>query len=314
MKLTSILTAEDFERHFRSELWLEAAKTVCRRHKISFRHLHRSEHGENIVFLVDERFVVKIYTPFRKGFEREKSALEFVQKKISLPTPAILFAGEIEGFEYLIISQHEGVLMTRETWLGLDESEQINVVSELAANLKEMHSHDSGAIKFDWQDFIERQKATVFERQKANGVSAKILERLPFYLEENLHLLSKTGAPVFLHGDIHFGNLRLVKTNGRWQISALFDFADSLKGFREYEFVAIGVLMIQGQKEIQREFFRSYGYGESEIDANLRRRMMLLTILYEHSDLRKYALRLRAEAVGYTLEELEKNIWSFACK
>ena len=74
---------------------------------------------------------------------------------------------------------------------------------------------------------------------------------------------------------------------------------------------AVGVLMIQGQGELQREFFRAYGYKENEIDENLRRRLMLLTILYECSDLRKYALRLKPEAVDYTLDELEREIWNF---
>lgn len=312
MKLSSILTAEDYERHFRNELWLDIAALICRKHDISFRHLARSEHGENIVFLADASFVIKIFTPFLRGFAREKSALEFVRNKTSLPFPEILFEGEIEGFEYLVLSRLEGVLMTREMWLGLENREQIRVVSELAQGLKEMHSHNPQAIDFGWQKFIEHQAATVFERQKANGVNAKILERLPFYLEENLKLLHADFASVFLHGDIHFGNLRLAKTSGKWQISALFDFADSLKGFHEYEFVAPGVLMIQGQGEIQREFFNSYGYKANGIDEPLRRRLMLLTILYEHSNLRKYALRLRAEAANYTLEELEKAIWNFA--
>jgi hypothetical protein len=38
---------------------------------------------------------------------------------------------------------------------------------------------------------------------------------------------------------------------------------------------------------------------------------MLLTILYECSDLRKYALRLHPEAVELSLEELERAIWNF---
>jgi hygromycin-B 7''-O-kinase len=314
MNLSSILTPEDFEKHFRNELWTDAARAVCQKHNIPVRQLTRSEHGENIVFLVDAGLVVKIYTPFKQGFRREKLGLEFARNKISLPITEILFEGEIEGFEYLIFKQNEGILMSRERWLGLNENEQIGVVSELAANLKELHSHNAQAIDFDWENFVGRQALTVFERQKASGVNAKILERLPFYLEENLKLLPEKFAPAFMHGDIHFGNLRLVEIGGRWRISALFDFADSLKGLHEYEFVAIGVLMIQGQSEIQREFFRAYGYTESEIDANLRRRLMLLTILYEHSNLRKYALRLKPEADLYTLEELEKNIWSFTEK
>ncbi|HEX8251485.1 MAG TPA: hypothetical protein VF599_25145, partial [Pyrinomonadaceae bacterium] len=87
--------------------------------------------------------------------------------------------------------------------------------------------------------------------------------------------------------------------------------ADSLKGFHEYDFVAVGVLMIQGQGALQREFFRAYGYAENEINETLRRRLMLLTILYECSNLRKYALRLKPEAVDLTLDELERAIWNF---
>lgn len=302
---------KDFQLYFKDDLWREIVKTICRRHKISFQNLLRPENGEHIVFMVDERFVVKIYEPFGRGFEREKSALAFIQKKTSLPVSEILFEGKIEGFEYLVLTQHEGVLMTRDAWLELDESEQTGVLSQLAEGLRELHSHDARTINFDWQKFIERQAATTLERQKTNGVNSKILERLPSYLEENLKLLPKDFEPVFLHGDIHFGNLLLIERNGKWQISALFDFADSLRGFHEYDFLAIGVLMIQGQSEIQREFLLSYGYKAYEINEELRRRLMLLTILYEHSNLRKYALRLRPEAVDYTLDELEKAIWNF---
>jgi hypothetical protein len=39
---------------------------------------------------------------------------------------------------------------------------------------------------------------------------------------------------------------------------------------------------------------------------------MLLTILYECSDLRKYALRLAPSAVNLSLRELEAAVWTFA--
>ena len=310
--LPAILTAEDFSKYYKADFWTQAAETICRRHKISFNRLQRSAFGENVVFLVDTKFVIKIYTPFRNGFLREKAALEFARGKTSLRLPEIIFEGEIENFNYIVLNRHEGVLMTRDMWLKLDKREQIKIISQLAAGLKELHSHDARSINFDWTKFIEHQAATTIERQKANGANAEWLERLPFYLEENLPLLPDDFAPVFLHGDVHFGNLRLIEKSGRWRISGLFDFADSLAGFHEYEFVAVGVLMIQGQGEIQREFFLSYGYVENEINETLRRRLMVLTILYECSNLRKYALRLKPEAVNFTLNELEREIWSFA--
>jgi hypothetical protein len=38
---------------------------------------------------------------------------------------------------------------------------------------------------------------------------------------------------------------------------------------------------------------------------------MLLTMFYECSDLRRYAVRLRPEAAEYSLFELERAIWNF---
>jgi aminoglycoside phosphotransferase len=311
MKTPSILTAEDFRRHFRDEFWQTAAETICRRHNLSFQNLRRADAGEHIVFLADERFVIKIYTPFRRGFGREKAGLEFARGKTSLPLPEILFAGEIEEFDYLVLTWLGGVSMTREIWLGLEKREQIQVVAQLAAGLKELHSHGAQDIDFDWQGFIELQAATVIERQKALGAPPEWLTRLPVFLAESLPLLPPDSKTVFLHGDIHFGNLRLTANDGGWRISGLFDFADSLSGFYEYEFLAVGVLMIQGQGELQREFFRAYGYRESDLDETLRRRLMLLTVLYECADLRRYALRLKPEAVDFTLDELERAIWNF---
>ena len=69
--------------------------------------------------------------------------------------------------------------------------------------------------------------------------------------------------------------------------------------------------MIQGQADLQREFFRAYGYADADLTEDFRRRLMLLTILYEHSSLRRYAARLKPEAFEYTLDRLERAIWAF---
>lgn len=311
MSFPVIADAEDFDRHFQNEIWLNFTEIICERHRISYQSLERLQSCEHIVFLVDDCFVIKIYKPFRNGFRRERTAIRFVQGKTNLPLPRILFEGEIEAFNYLVTNQFKGISMTREMWLKLEPRQQIKIVSELADGLKQLHSHNADAIDFDWHDFIECQAAGAPQRQKSCGVKDKILLRLPRYLEESLPLLPIVSAPVFLHGDAHLGNLRLTKIGGDWHISGVFDFADSLNGFHEYDFLAVGVLILQEQGELQREFFRAYGYADDDINETLRRRLMLLTILYECSDLRKYALRLKPEAVDYTLDELERAIWNF---
>lgn len=306
MKLPS---AEQFKDSFNNEIWREAARSICQRHNLKFENLRRAEHGESVVFLADNNYVIKIYIPGKRGAEREKLSLETV--RTSLTIPEIAAYGEIENYKYLVTTQIAGELMTKDIWLELPETEQISVLSQLAKGLRELHDSDNSKISFDWNEFVSHQAKNCFERQKSCNVNEKVLAQIPAFLEENLKLLPANFKHVFMHGDVHFGNLRLLQENGKWRISGLFDFADSLKGFHEYEFLAVGLLMIQGQGNLQREFFRLFGYADSQIDETLRKRLMLLTMFYEWSDLRRYAIRLRPEAVDYSLDELERAIWNF---
>jgi aminoglycoside phosphotransferase (APT) family kinase protein len=202
-------------------------------------------------------------------------------------------------------------MMSRPEWLSLSHGAQIAILTQLAIGLKELHSHQPAGIHFDWYEFIEIQVESVIDRQREAGGNPEWLESIPKYLDEHMHLLPKHPPDVFMHGDVHFGNLLFTDDAERPVVSGLFDFADSLKGCYEYEFVAIGVLMMQGQGDLQQEFFRAYGYRDADIDIGLRRRMMLLTVLYEHSSLKRYAARLGPGAENLTLDELERAIWNF---
>lgn len=312
LKIPLISTAQEFNAQLKAGFWTEIAATICRSHNIFYRALRRAEGSENVVFLIDERFALKIFTPFRTGAPREIAALEFARGKTCVNVPEVVFAGEFENYKYLITTQISGRALTRADFLNLERKEQTEIVLHLAEALKQLHSHDAPTTEFDWQKFIEHQVETTLERQRASGATAEWLASLPAYFENYLKLLPPDFKPMFMHGDVHFGNLRFVKTNGHLKISGVFDFADSLVGFREYELVAVGVLMIQGDARLQREVFRAYGYKSAELDENLRRRLMLLTILYECSSLRRYAMRLKPEAVDFTLDQLERAIWTFA--
>jgi Ser/Thr protein kinase RdoA (MazF antagonist) len=202
----------------------------------------------------------------------------------------------------------------REIWGKLEDREKLPAVEQLGVAARELHSYpvpsDFG-FKRDWHKFVCQQSSETLERQKRGGVNAQVLAALPEFIETNLKLLPQTITPVLLHGDIHPGNVVMQERNGRWEATGLFDFGDSFSGFHEHEFAAPGVLVIQGKRQLQRAHFLAYGYEETDLDEVFRARLMLLTILYECSNLRRYAERLRPEAVNYTLAELEQEIWTF---
>ncbi|MDT5059611.1 MAG: hygromycin-B 7-O-kinase [Acidobacteriota bacterium] len=316
LKLPVIADSADYNRHFNSDVWEQAAGVICARHRLSYTSLRRSPLGENIIFFVDERFVVKIYAPLRGQYGREVAALEFAQTaRLSIETPQVVHTGKLEGWPYVVMTHLAGLPM-REVWSEIEERERVGIVSRLGHAMRELHAHSAplsqAALNRDWSGFVERQARESVERQRACGANPEWLESLPALLATRMELLPTEYKPALLHGDVHPGNVLLKESGGRWQVSGLFDFGDSFCGFHEYEFVAPGVLMVQGRRELQREMLLAYGYKETELDLSLRARLMLLTILYECSDLRKYALRLAPEAVNLTLAELEAAIWTFA--
>jgi hygromycin-B 7''-O-kinase len=305
----------DYDTNFNSSVWQQAAEIICTRHRLSYSELRRSPIGENIIFFVDDSLVIKIYAPVRDQYRREKAALEFTAAaSLSIETPQVRRSGELEGWKYLVVTQLSGLPM-KEVWPELVAAEQLEIVSQLGVLIRELHSHaapSNGPLNRDWYGFVERQAREAVERQRACNANPEWLRSLPEFLDASLESLPTTFEPVVLHGDVHLGNLLIRRTGGKWRITGLFDFADSFCGFREYEFISPGVLMVQGRRELQRAMLRSYGYEEADLDHGLRRRLMLLTVLYECSDLRKYALRLAPGAINLTLEELGSAIWRFA--
>jgi aminoglycoside phosphotransferase (APT) family kinase protein len=300
----------DFDEHFASPAWADAARAICAKHIVPFTNLERADSSDHVVFLVNERLVLKIFRPSRNCFERERKALEFASRRLPFRTPEIIETGSFDGLDYLLTSSIPGNAVSRPEFLLLPANEQIDILTELAAGLRQIHDIDPSFFANDWPAFVDGRAESFIERQIAHGVNSRVVEALPDFIESHLPTIPRTPS-VFLHGDVHFGNLRFERVNRNLHISGLFDFADSRRGHHEYDLLAVGVLMIQGQRELQREFFRAYGYAESDLNEEMRHRLMMLTMLYETSDLRRYAMRLSPEAVDFTLDELEGSIWSF---
>src|SRR4029078_9064777 len=96
----------------------------CRKTSIPYASPEGADQGENIVFLIDKELVLKIYTPLKNGYEREKTGLEFAPNRTSSPVPHIVADGSVEGFDYLMITCLEGKTMRRDEWLKLDKKDQ----------------------------------------------------------------------------------------------------------------------------------------------------------------------------------------------
>lgn len=50
MNFSAIQTEEDFDKLHQNEIWLDAAKEICHRHRVSFDKIARAGGSEHIVF------------------------------------------------------------------------------------------------------------------------------------------------------------------------------------------------------------------------------------------------------------------------
>lgn len=315
LNLPLISSIDEYQQHFFDAVWNEAARIICTRHNLPTSNILRSSDGENIIFFIGEWLILKIYKPFRDCFARETASLSFMQSVSEIHSPEIVESGELEGWNYVVMTRLEG-LEAKTVWPGLNVAERQQIAAELGLLLGAIHrnqaQHQLPATYTDWESFTEHQVKTAIERQRVNNANPEWIQSLPTYVSDRIDLLNDNSTPVFLHGDVHLGNLLFHRRENRWKISGIFDFGDALCGCEEYDFVAPGVLMFQGERELQRAFLNAYGYESEQLNADLRAKLMLLTILYECSNLRKYAERLSPKAVDYPLEKLETAIWRFA--
>src|ERR1051326_2191756 len=314
LRLPAISHSSEYERCFRDQVWETVASEICRRNRISYTRILRSALGENIVFLVDKTFVIKIFAPFRNTYSREISALRLAHGKSPVRTPTLICNGEIEGWFYLVATQLAGSTLCN-AWDSLAAADQFEIVSGLGLGLKQLHSWEvklaetESSNHLDWETFIERQIVVSLERVR--GMKQDWKDSLQRFLSMNLSLLPIHYKRVLLHGDLNPGNFLVETEEGQWKIAGLVDFADSLCGFHEYDFITPAIQMAFGNRRLQRALLLSYGYNERELDLHLRCRLMLLTILHESTLLQEAIQRIGPKAHELSLEKLEAEIWSF---
>ena len=110
MSLVSTLEQLDFEKNFESPAWRNVAVTICDHEGVEFASLERAPSSDHIVYLADDRYVVKIFRPMRNCFARESKALEFASGLSAFRTPEIEKLGNFEGLDHMITTQVRGGL------------------------------------------------------------------------------------------------------------------------------------------------------------------------------------------------------------
>lgn len=312
--LPLINSFEEFEA-FKSNIdVLEAlAKKVMLKHQLPELELNLFSEGTNIVFEYGEKQVIKIFPPFHQGqYQSDWLMLTHLQGKLSIHTPALQYHGEYAGWPYIIMTKLGGTLLET-LWENMAYDNKVIILRELGALIREVHAlpaHGLKAIDSHWERFIEKQIAGCLAQHQSKKLPEHLLQQLPAYLELVKTKLPKIISPVILTGEYTPMNFLVKQTDGVWHIDGLIDFGDAMLGLPEYDLLGPGAFLIQGDKQLLREFLTSYGYSLDELTENLSQQLMGLMLLHQYSNL-NVQVRIDGWHHCSTMNDLEHLVWGF---
>ena len=270
----------------RMEAWLPGVREILRSHGLTAAAIEPFADGENPVFDLDGRWVLKLVPFFAaKSARREGEALSWLAGKSSLPLPQLIGAGELEGWSYLLSTRLPGIPLSRR-WPSLDTATQKTIARDVGVSLAELHSvplsgdfagSETGAA---WR---ARRTAVWQTRRDVARLSPILRDSALTYLE-SVQLEQIDRGRVFLHGDLAPENVLVTDRDGACRISGIFDFGNAFGGDAAFDFTAPTVLMAPGDRTIVRCFLEGYGWQSSTLE-QLRPQLMAYTLLHPMADL-----------------------------
>ena len=197
-------------------------------------------------------------------------------------------------------------------WDELDHHNKLIIMRELGSLIREVHALPTQgleAIDCHWEKFIADQIHQCVAKHKSTNLPEILLEQIPEYIKSMIAYLPAIKKPVILTGEYTPMNFLVKQKSGIWHIEGLIDFGDAMLGLPEYDLLGPGAFLIQGDKELLREFLVSYGYSAEDLTDKLSHQLTLLMLLHKYSNL-NMQIRIDGwkEKVN-NLNDLEKLVW-----
>ena len=311
--LPSINSFEEYEKlKVKIEIFENAAKEIIHRYQLPVDlPLNIFSDGTNIVFSYGDQRVIKIFPPFHNDqFKAELLVLQHIQGKLSIMTPTVEHYGDVSGWLYIVMTKIPGTLL-EELWDKMEFSNKIIIIRELGSLIREVHAISTDGLEeidSHWSQFIEDQINYCKEKHQFS-LPKLLLEEIPSYLSSIKKSLVQINKSVILTGEYTPMNFLVNQLDGVWHIAGLIDFGDAMLGSPEYDLLGPGAFLIQGDKNLLREFLASYGYSKDLMTPLLSRQLTALMLLHKYSNL-NVQIRIKDwKNKIHHLEDLEKLVW-----
>jgi len=275
-------------------------------------HAERFDTGSLPVYALGRELVLKLYSPNDRGeAEREARFLDVLDGRLPIATPKLHARGELDGWGYVLMGRLSGELLV--TACERTEREELRgLAAALGEALRALHAlRDERLVpdRVDWPALVLERRRSTLSLQQRRGLSPEWLEQLPDFLDTECPRLERVAAEAPLHTEVMREHLYVEQRDGKWELSGLFDFEPSFVGPAEYEFSAVGLFVACGDRELLRDVLGAYGYGASELDHALERRILAYALLHKYSNLSWYLSRIPPPAHVTELDALASHFF-----
>lgn len=302
------MTVDEFhENHQNHVFWDEVVRALLASEKIEYNAFQRFSMGGNIVYSIDEKYVLKLFAPFHsKEFFIETDILENTDwSSVQIQTPRLVHKGNFDGWNYFLMTRVSGQLLI-DVWQEFSLEERHQLARDLGLLIKQMHQLDISSYSFVQDTFdtwIPSQKAQIVEHHTKTNLAPHLLNELTGFVESFV----PSDEKVLLTGEYTPFNLLVTQMNGKWTLTGLIDFADCFIGDPSYDL--LGPILFNYYKEpsLTKAFMESYGF---EMSDSMRVRLMQLLLLHRFSHLPNYMSGVIKMDEIDTLHTLSKRFFS----
>lgn len=309
--------------------WESAIEEICQQESIAFNQIKAGLESSSAVFILDNKYVVKIFTPYlHKTFPVETELLEALSLIPDIPSPALQAVGLLEGrteWPYLIMECIPGQQILKVA-NQIEHSNLMEIATQVGQIVHAFHHMDTetilkierihGSLAANLHPFRQSQQKALESIIEMKELPPEQRELPVLVLDEMeqlyQHGLSKylDGPPVLAHNDLTEDHLILIEKNGKWHISGLIDYADACIGLREFDWHDLWFCLWARNAEAMRAFLDAYD-SNLEIDTEFRRKCMFFATRHTPIQQRIHNALANADFPNiHSLEEFLDLQWS----
>ena len=270
-------------------VWRPLVDAICVREEISYRQLHSASANTNAVFLLDQDFALKIYSPFWEEFEFERTLLEALRDHEEIPVTEVVGHGHIADggggcWPYLMTRYCEARPFS-EIRGELSDGDARSLAAQLGGIVRALHDLDAGQLSSDttervWTDVVsERRRNALDELTEAGVLENDLVEPLESLLDAAI-AADLPGSRIVVHGDLGADHVLCAQVEGGWTIETLIDFGDAKIGVKEYEWMPVWMGFCGRDPALARALLEGYGPGLL-VDGDFPKRAVAWTLLHD---------------------------------